>query len=147
MDEYFTQTAHDREEIIYSLLRCSSLSRLNELYLSIQEGDIDFASAAIAWSEGPESARGGRVGPILASHAGHPELRRRLNSAVEGQFIRPFSIGDTHVLLRLDKRLHVRLDDSMQEKLLEELYQKWLTSQIESLQLNGIIEPIEYLPV
>ena len=46
------------------MLRCKSRSRIEELSLAIREGDLDFATAAIRFSEGPESAQGGRIGPI-----------------------------------------------------------------------------------
>ena len=48
--------------------------RLEELSLAIREGELDFAAAAIRFSEGPESAQGGRIGPI-SPEAGYPELR------------------------------------------------------------------------
>jgi hypothetical protein len=51
-----------------------------------------------------------------------------------------------HVLLRLDTRITTRLDEAMQQQLVEELYAEWLNAQIQTL-LNGeTIEPIEYLP-
>ena len=49
------------------MLRCKSRPRLEELTLAIREGELDFASAAIRFSEGPESAQGGRIGPISPS--------------------------------------------------------------------------------
>ena len=71
VEEFYSKTRSLRENIIFSMLRCSSLSRLKELSLAIQEGELDFASAAIRWSEGPESSNGGRIGPIPAVNAGH----------------------------------------------------------------------------
>ena len=93
------------------MLRCRSLPRLEELSLAIRENDLDFATAAIRFSEGPESAQGGRIGPI-SPEAGHPELNRVLAQANEGDLIGPFPIGDMHVLLRLDTRITTRLMSS-----------------------------------
>ena len=64
VEEHFSRSKRDRDRIIYSMLRCSSLPRIEELALAIREGDLDFAAAAIRFSEGPESAQGGRIGPI-----------------------------------------------------------------------------------
>lgn len=147
VEEYFSRTRVQREQIIFSMIRTSSLSRLRELLISIREGELDFAAAAIRWSEGPESAGGGRVGPISATHAGHPELRKRLESAVEGQYVGPFTIDQTHVLLRLDKRINARLDDYMQSSLIDELYHNWMAHQISRLESGEMIDPIEYLPI
>ena len=146
VEEYFSRTRDQREQIVFSMIRTSSSSRIKELLLAIREGDLDFAAAAIRWSEGPESARGGRVGPIPAVHAGHPELRRRLEYAVEGQYVGPFTIDQTNVVLRLDKRIKARLDDDMQHLILEELYHNWMSRQISRLESGEIMDPIEYLP-
>ena len=101
VEEHFSRTKRERDRIIYSMLRCKNRARLEELTLAIREGEIDFAAAAIRYSEGPESAQGGRIGPI-SPHVGHPQLKQRLDNANEGDLIGPFAVGDTNVLLRLE---------------------------------------------
>ena len=145
VEEHFSRTKRQRDMIIYSMLRCRSQARIGELSLAIREGELDFSTAAIRYSEGPESAQGGRIGPI-SPQAGHPELNRRLDEANEGDLIGPFPVGDMHVLLRLDTRITTRLDDSLQQRLIEELYQEWLARQLAALELGESIEPLEYLP-
>lgn len=145
VEEHFSRTKRDRDRIIYSMLRCASKPRIEELALAIREGDQDFAAAAIRFSEGPESAQGGRIGPI-SPDAGHPEIRRRLSEANEGDLIGPFAIGETHVLLRLDTRITTRLDERLQTHLLQELYAAWLERQLQALEVGDSIEPPEYIP-
>ena len=145
VEEHFSRTKRDRDRIIYSMLRCRSLPRLEELSLAIREGDLDFAAAAIRFSEGPESSQGGRIGPI-SPDAGHPELKRRLEQASEGDLIGPFPIADMHVLLRLDTRITTRLDEVLQAKILKELYADWLERQVQALEVGDSIEPPEYIP-
>ena len=145
VEEHFSRTKRDRDRIIYSMLRCKSRPRLEELSLAIREGELDFAAAAIRYSEGPESAQGGRIGPI-SPDAGHPELKDRLAKANEGDLIGPFAIGGTHVLLRLDSRITTRLDEALQTQLLQELYNAWLDRQLSSLEVGDSIEPPEYIP-
>ena len=145
VEEHFSRTKRDRDRIIYSMLRCKSRPRLEELSLAIREGELDFAAAAIRYSEGPESAQGGRIGPI-SPDAGHPELKNRLAKANEGDLIGPFPIGDTHVLLRLDSRITTRLDEALQTQLLQELYSARLDRQLSSLEVGDSIEPPEYIP-
>ena len=145
VEEHFSRSKRDRDRIIYSMLRCRSLPRIEELALAIREGDIDFAAAAIRFSEGPESSQGGRIGPI-SPDAGHPELKRRLAQANEGDLIGPFQIVDMHVLLRLDTRITTRLDERLQEKILQELYANWLERQLDALEVGDSIEPPEYIP-
>ena len=145
VEEHFSRTKRDRDRIIYSMLRCRSLPRLEELSLAIREGELDFAVAAIRFSEGPESAQGGRIGPV-PPHVAHPELSRRLAEANEGDLIGPFSVGDMHVLLRLDTRITTRLDEALQDKILKELYAEWLERQLHLLEAGDSIEPPEYIP-
>ena len=118
---------------------------MEELSIAIREGEIDFAAAAIRYSEGPESAQGGRIGPI-SPDLGHPELKERLANANEGDLIGPFAIGDVNVLLRLDTRITTRLDENLQEQLLQELYNAWLDRQLSLLEVGDGIEPLEYIP-
>ena len=145
VEEHFSRTKRERDRIIYSMLRCNSLPRLEELSIAIREGELDFAAAAIRFSQGPESAQGGRIGPI-SPDAGHPELKKRLAKANEGDLIGPFSVGDMHVLLRLDNRITTRLDDALQAQILHELYTDWLERQLQLLEAGDSIEPPEYIP-
>lgn len=145
VEEHFSRSKRDRDRIIYSMLRCRDRSRLEELALAIREGELDFAAAAIRFSEGPESSQGGRIGPIPPD-AGHPELKRRLAQANEGDLIGPFKVGEMHVLLRLDTRITTRLDERMQGQILQELYAAWLDRQLQALELGDSIEPPEYIP-
>ena len=145
VEEHFSRTKRDRDRIIYSMLRCKKASRMEELSIAIREGEIDFAAAAIRYSEGPESAQGGRIGPI-SPDLGHPELKERLANANEGDLIGPFAIGDVNVLLRLDTRITTRLDENLQEQLLQELYNAWLDRQLSLLEVGDGIEPLEYIP-
>ena len=61
--------------------------------------------------------------------------------------IGPFSVGDTNVLLRLDARITSRLDEAMQDQLIQELYGSWLDRQISTLEAGDSIEPPEYIPI
>jgi hypothetical protein len=145
VEEHFSRSKRDRDRIIFSMLRCQNLSRLEELALAIREGDLDFAAAAIQFSEGPESAQGGRIGPI-SPDASHPEIKRQLDQANEGDLIGPLRVVDMHVLLRLDTRITTRLDERLQAQILNELYAAWLERQLQALEVGESIEPPEYIP-
>lgn len=145
VEEHFSRSKRNRDRIIFSMLRCRSRPLLEELALAIREGDLDFAAAAIRFSEGPESAQGGRIGPI-STDASHPEIKRQLDQANEGDLIGPLLIGDMHVFLRLDTRITTRLDESLQNQILKELYADWLERQLQALEVGDSIEPPEYIP-
>lgn len=145
VEEHFSRTKRQRDQIIFSLLRSRNRSLIEELAIAIREGELDFAAAAIRFSEGPESAQGGRVGPIHPN-TGNAEVNSRLEQANEGDLIGPFPLDNSHVLLRLDTRITTRFNEKLQEQLLKELYQEWLARQLAALESGESIEPLEYLP-
>jgi len=145
VEERFSRTKRQRDLLIYSLLRSRQRGRVEELALAIREGALEFAQAAIRWSEGPESGSGGRIGPI-APGVSHPDLNERLERAAEGDLIGPFPVGDMFVLLRLDTRITTRLTAELQAQIVEELYREWLDRQLDALLAGESIPPIEYLP-
>ena len=63
------------------MLRCKVVPN-SRTFLSHPGGHLELAAAAIRFSEGPESAQGGRIGPI-SPDVGHPELQARLANANE----------------------------------------------------------------
>ena len=89
VEEHFSRTKRDRDRIIYSMLRCKNRNRIEELSLAIREGELDFAAAAIRFSEGPESAQGGRIGPISPDAGREPKTDLEAN---EGDLIGPFTL-------------------------------------------------------
>jgi hypothetical protein len=145
VEEHFSRSKRIRDRIIYSMLRCQSRPRVEELAIAIREGDLEFAAAAIRFSEGPESAQGGRIGPI-SPEVGHPEIKSRLIQANEGDLIGPFVVGDFSILLRLDQRITTRLDSGLQDQILQELYDEWIDRQLKALEVGDSIEPPEYIP-
>ena len=93
------------------MIRCRSLPRLEELALAIREENLSLPRLPSDSPEGLKVLRVEGSGPI-SPDAGHPELKRRLAEANEGDLlIGPFPVGDMHVLLRLDKRITTRLDE------------------------------------
>ena len=71
VEEHFSRSKRDRDRIIYSMLRCKSKSRIQELALAIREGDLDFATAAIRFQRVLKAPRRSNW---TFSDAGHPEL-------------------------------------------------------------------------
>ena len=114
------------------------MSRIEELSFAIREGELDFAAAAIRYSEGPESAQGGRID--RSPDAGHPELKGRLAKANEGDLIglchwrcsRLASARHTH---------HYKVGRKATDQLLQELYKAWMDRQLSSLEVGDSIEP------
>lgn len=98
------------DRVLYSLLRVDNPLLCQELYYSIESGEIAFAEASEKYSMGPESKTAGIVGPVDLTTP-HPEISARLRTAHVGNLIGPFVADDWHTIIRLDYRFDSEFDD------------------------------------
>jgi parvulin-like peptidyl-prolyl isomerase len=130
LESYFMKRKPSLDRVIYSLIRTPDLCLARELYFRIQEGESTFAELARQYSQGPEAYNGGVLGPVPLSQP-HPAIARLLSVSEEGQLWGPCQIADWYVIIRLEKMLPTRLDEAMQQQLLDEQFEQWLQEQIQ----------------
>jgi parvulin-like peptidyl-prolyl isomerase len=143
LESYFLSRKGQLDKVIYSLIRTKELEVAQELYFRIQEGEQTFAELARQYSLGPEAQTDGLIGPVELSTP-HPSLARLLGVSQPGQLWAPTQIGEWVVIVRLEKFIPAQMDDGMQQRLLQELFQKWLQEQIS--QLSAQIQPPQPQP-
>lgn len=127
--DYFLLRKSELDRVVYSLLRTTDLSVAQELYFRIQTGESLFSEAARQYSIGPEAQTSGLVGPIELSRL-DPTLADVLATSEIGQLRPPIQFGDWSILVRLEERLPAQLDAAMQQKLLDELFENGLQTQV-----------------
>jgi parvulin-like peptidyl-prolyl isomerase len=132
LEAYFLTCKPQLDQVIYSMIRTSSLSTAQELYFRIKAGEQSFADVAREYSQGVEAQTGGLIGPMPISQP-HPALAARLRSTQPGQLLPPTRFGEWIVILRLEKLIPARLDDAMRQKLLDKLFQDWLQQSVNTL--------------
>ena len=132
----FLDRKPDLDRVVYSLLRVAERELAEELHLRLLEQAASFWDLAVAFGSGAETETGGLVGPVPLS-AAHPQLASRLRAGREGQLWRPFAIGEHWLVVRLERLLPARLDDGTRERLVHELFERWLDAQVEGL-LSGV---------
>ena len=120
---YFDRHQGQLEKLVYSLLRVQDAGKAQELWIQIHEGEATFASLAPLHSGGVEKFTGGIVGPV-AKGTMHPMLAERLQSAREGELLKPFAIAEWHLVARLEKRIPAVLDAQLHAAILDELATK-----------------------
>ena len=113
----------------YSLLRVSSRSVINELYIRLCEDEDTFSSLAEQYSEGPESDSSGFISPRPFSSI-HPEIAERLKISRPGQLWQPFEIDGSWILIRLEKKIPSSLDSKRTDSILNILFDEWLNAQV-----------------
>lgn len=130
LEKIFLDSKHDRDRVVYSLLRLKDQAAAVELHLRLEEGDATFTDLSQEHSAGPERETGGLIGPIAMGRL-HPQLAELLRISKPGQLWHPMPIDDWWVIVRLDKRLPAQLDDAMEQQLRDECFEQWVSQQLE----------------
>ena len=125
----FLERKQQLDRVIYSLICTKDFYSSQELYFRIKEGEQSFDELARQYSQGQEAQTGGLIGPVEIGSI-HPNLAKMLIASDVGQLQAPTVIGDWIVLVRLEKLLPVTLDQPMQQRLIEESFDKWLKESV-----------------
>ncbi|MEM7554986.1 MAG: peptidylprolyl isomerase [Cyanobacteria bacterium P01_A01_bin.84] len=130
LESYFFEHKSKFDKVIYCLLRTQDGEVAQEIYFRIMGGEQSFADLAQEYSQGPEAQTGGLVGPVeLASL--HPAMVEKLSTSQPGKLLAPIYIAGWFVILRLEKLVPAQLDEAMEARLLNELFQRWLNEQLQ----------------
>ena len=119
----FLQQKEQLDEVIYSLIRVSDSDRAHDIYLRLVDGEDSFPDLAVSYGEGPESANGGRVGPVKVLQA-HRIVAEKLRSENEGTLIPPFKVDRWWLVLRIDQKRPAIFDDKICKSLSRSLFQE-----------------------
>ena len=137
----FLESKLDLDLISYSLIRLSDGDLAFELHQRLQEGEASFEELATTYSEGSESNRGGRIGPVPLNQA-HPAVVDKLRTSEEGQLWPPFFLENIWLILRLDTWQGARLDDAMHDQLLDQLFEEWVNARVKQRLAGEIPGPL-----
>ena len=118
------------DQVIYSLLRVKDASLARELYLRIAEGEADFAELAATYSQGPEQATRGIVGPVPLLQA-HPVLAERLRTSRPGELQAPVAIDQWWLVVRLERLHSASFDEEMRQRMARELFEEWVNEEVQ----------------
>jgi len=135
VESYFLKRKSHLDRIVYSLLRTREFGMAQELYFRISEGEQTFAEVAKQFSQGSEANTGGLIGPVPLGKL-HPSLSRLLSVSQPGQVWPPVQLGNWWVVVRLEQLLPAQLDELTRQHLLDELFQKWLDTQVSQVRVG-----------
>jgi parvulin-like peptidyl-prolyl isomerase len=130
LESYFLECKGQLDRVVYSLIRTKEAGIAQELYFRIQEGESQLADLAREFSEGGEAQTGGLIGPVELN-VPHPRIVQLLTTLPAGQLSPPTMIGEWWIILRLEKYLASQLDDTLRQRLRNDLFQKWLNNQLQ----------------
>ena len=130
LESYFLESKNRLDRVVYSLIRTREPGIAQELFFRVQEGESSFADLARQYSEGSEAQTGGLIGPVELN-VPHPRITQLLSTSPVGKLCPPTQIGEWWVIIRLEKYLASQLDDALRQRLRNEVFQQWLTTQLQ----------------
>ncbi len=130
LDPYFVKCKGQLDKVVYSLIRTKDPGVAQELYFRVQEGENPFSEIARQYSQGAEAQTGGLLGPVELN-VPHPKIGQILAASQPGQLSPPTQVGDWWIILRLEKYISAQLDEKTRQRLLHELFQGWLSAQLQ----------------
>lgn len=132
VESYFINRKANFDQVIFSLLRTPDGLLSQEIYFRIQEAEESFSQLAGQYSKGPEANTGGVIGPVPLSNL-NPTLAKILRVSQPGQLWSPTRIEEWFTIVRLEKFLPASLDETMRQRLLNEMFEIWLHEQMQRL--------------
>jgi parvulin-like peptidyl-prolyl isomerase len=129
---HFMADKSQLDQVVYSVLRLDRFDMAQELFFRLKAQEQDFAAAVRQYSQGPEAAVGGLIGPIPLSQP-HPLIASKLQTATIGQVIAPFQLDKWVILLRLEQLIPATFDAAARQTMLDGLYETWLQAAVDAL--------------
>lgn len=125
VETHFLERQDQLNCIVYSLLRTKDLDTAQDIYFRLVAEEESFANLAREHSLGPEAKNNGLVGPVELGSL-HPTLAEKLAHSEPGQILAPLQLGQWFTIVRLEEWLPAKLDQSIAQKLLDDLFNQWL---------------------
>jgi len=135
VESHFLTRKSKLDIVIYSLIRVQDMNKAKEIFLRIQDEKISFGDLASKYSEGAEKKTRGIVGPALLEKT-HPTLAELIRRSQPGKVVPPIIIDDCYLIFRLESYEPAKLDEFMREKMAEELFNTWINSKVNDINLK-----------
>lgn len=142
VESYFLTRKSYLDQVVYSLIRTKDLGLAQEIYFRIQEGEQNFSELAKQYSQGPEANTGGVLGPVPIRQP-HPLIGQLLSVSQPGQLWQPRALAEWFVIVRLEKFMPAQLDDAMRRRLIDEMFETWLSEQVKKMGNLHLVEKTE----
>lgn len=126
---YFLQRKDQLDRVVYSMIRTQDSFLAQELYFRLQNSEDTFVNLAKQYSMGPEAKLGRLVGPVALGKL-NGELAHILSISQPGQLWPVSQLGNFFVILQFEEHVPVEYDDAMEQRLLNECFETWLTEQV-----------------
>jgi parvulin-like peptidyl-prolyl isomerase len=128
----FLEQKSTLDRVMFSTIQVKDFKIAQELYYRIKEGEKYFAPLAMLYSDSPTAQSGGLIGPIPVSQL-YPQIQSYLHGLTPKQLSPIFKVDEDYVFLRIDRWLPVQLNPQIEQRLVDELFEKWIQTQVINL--------------
>ena len=135
LESYFLERKDRLDRVSYSMIRLKDAGAAREIYHRLTEEEQSFTELAREYSQGAEATNGGLIGPMPMDML-HPIIARMLKLSQPGQLWQPTKVEEWIVIVRLEKLIPAQLDDRMRWRLLHELFNNWLSEQLNQIKID-----------
>lgn len=125
---FFEERKPQLDRIIYSVIYHQDPSVIQELYFRIVDGEKTFAEIATQYSQGIEARTKGVVGPVELGTL-EASVSKLLTSHPPQTVLRT-QIDKFYALFQLESLMPATFNQSMRQKIIEELFQQWLDRKV-----------------
>jgi parvulin-like peptidyl-prolyl isomerase len=130
VDAHFIKRKSQLDRVVYSLIRVEKPEVAQELFFRVKDDQNAFSALAMEYSQGTEAQTGGLIGPVEIN-APHPKIAQILATCQPGQLVPPTRVGEWIVIVRLENYISAKLDQPMRQRMLDELFNRWLNDSIQ----------------
>ena len=138
LESYFHAHKQQLDQVIYALIQVEDAGLAQELYFRLKEGEQSFAELAQTYSQGPEAETGGLVGPIELGNVSQ-NLAPLLLMSHPGELWPPMPMEESLLIIRLEKLIPAQMNESMRQRLYQELFDTWVIEQSKQLSYKMIV--------
>ena len=123
VESRFIKQKADLDLVTYNFIRVKDSKLSQELFFRLQDGESDFSTLAIQFSEGIEKETNGLIGPMSLNKA-HPILKEQLLASKINQVNPPILINEFWSISRLKEIRSAQLNDEMKETLAQQIFEE-----------------------
>jgi hypothetical protein len=110
-----------------------------ELFYALQEKETNFAEIAQHYIQDPELRRVGGYRSVIGRSDLKPEISAAIFAAKPSQLLRPITTSKGIHLISVEEIIQPELDMQLRNKILGDLFSKWLKQQIEQIEVTTLL--------
>jgi parvulin-like peptidyl-prolyl isomerase len=138
---FFEHRIHYATAVIYSVI-FADVDLAFELFYAIQEGETTFPAIAHQYITDPELRRRGGYQGMVGRKDLPPEVSAAVFAATAPQILYPIVVQNRAYLIFVEEVIQPELDQTLKLSIRAELFGKWISRQLKSIDIPAIMNQL-----